>query len=193
MATADDVKGLRRESVGGARLRDLAGKDLSVRRARRLSGDNGDYQGHVTAIDLGSGAQKVFNSTCSDQAVHFARIPATPNCATARSAIWARPSVIHHAPLDRIYMGTGNGTYNGNAGGFHWSESIIALNPNGTGTGTKPLDAYTPTNFQALDDSDADLGSTAPAILPVPPSSAVRILRCSPGRTRSCAWSTSPI
>jgi len=145
-------------------------------------GDNGDYQGHVTAIDLGSGAQKVFNSTCSDQAVHFARIPATPNCATARSAIWARPGVIYHAPLDRIYMGTGNGTYNGNAGGFHWSESIIALNPNGTGTGTKPLDAYTPTNFQALDDSDADLGSTAPAILPVPPSSAVRHLAVQSGK-----------
>ena len=145
-------------------------------------GDNGDYQGHVTAIDLASGAQRVFNTMCSDQAIHFARIPATPNCAAARSAIWARPSVIHYAPLDRIYLGTGNGVYNGNAGGFHWSESIIALNPDATGAGGKPLDAYTPANFQSLDNADADLGSTAPAILPVPAESAVRHLAVQAGK-----------
>ncbi len=34
-------------------------------------GDQGDYQGHVTAIDLATGQQKVFNTACSDQAVHF--------------------------------------------------------------------------------------------------------------------------
>ncbi|MEO5766623.1 MAG: FG-GAP-like repeat-containing protein [Casimicrobiaceae bacterium] len=145
-------------------------------------GDNGDYQGHVTAIDLGNGTQKVFNTSCSDQPLHFAHIPATPNCATPRSAIWARPSVIHHAALDRIYMSTGNGSYTGNAGGVHWSESIIALAPDGTGAGGKPLDAYTPTNFASLDAADADLGSTAPAILPVPPGSTVQHLALQGGK-----------
>ena len=37
-------------------------------------GDNGDYQGHVTAINLETGAQKIFNAACSDQAVHFRRL-----------------------------------------------------------------------------------------------------------------------
>jgi len=145
-------------------------------------GDNGDYQGHVTAIDLGSGAQKVFNTMCSDQAVHFARLPAAPNCPTPRSAIWARPSVIYHAPLDRLYMVTGNGAYTGNTGGNHWSESVIALSPEGAGAGGKPLDVYTPTNFQTLDNVDADLGSTAPAILPVPANSSVQHLALQGGK-----------
>src|SRR5204863_1092168 len=29
-------------------------------------GDQGDYQGHITAIDLSTGAQNVFNAACSD-------------------------------------------------------------------------------------------------------------------------------
>src|SRR3569832_841285 len=33
--------------------------------------DTNDYQGHVTAIDLGSGAQHVYNAQCSDQAYHY--------------------------------------------------------------------------------------------------------------------------
>src|SRR5947209_5075966 len=33
-------------------------------------GDNGDYQGHVTVINVGTGAQKVFNTLCSNQTVH---------------------------------------------------------------------------------------------------------------------------
>jgi hypothetical protein len=40
------------------------------------------------------------------------------------------------------------------------------LNPDGTGSGGNPVDSYTPTDFQALDNADTDLGSTAPAILP---------------------------
>src|SRR5262249_13483579 len=34
-------------------------------------GDAGDYQGHVTAIDLASGGQKVWNAACSDKALHL--------------------------------------------------------------------------------------------------------------------------
>jgi outer membrane protein assembly factor BamB len=145
-------------------------------------GDNGDYQGHVTAIDLATGAQRVFNAMCSDQAVHFARLPAAPACGAARSAIWARPGVIYDAGTDRIYMATGNGSFNANAGGNHWSETVFALHPDGSGAGSKPLDSYTPTIFQALDDSDADLGSAAPALLPVPPGSSVQHLALQTGK-----------
>ncbi len=65
-------------------------------------------------------------------------------------------------------MGTGNGSYNGSAGGHDWSESVLALNPDGSGANGKPLDSFTPASYQGLDNADADLGSTAPAILPVP-------------------------
>ena len=145
-------------------------------------GDHGDYQGHVTAIDLGTGAQRVFNAMCSDQALHFARVPAAPACGAARSAIWARPGVVYAAGTDRIYMTTGNGSFNADAGGNNWSETVFALHPDGSGAGGKPLDSHTPANFQSLDNADADLGSTAPAILPVPAGSSVQQLALQTGK-----------
>lgn len=129
-------------------------------------GDAGDYQGHITAINLADGTQKVFNAVCSDQAVHFVHSPGAPDCGFVQTAIWARPGVVYDDVTNRIYMATGNGTYDGNTGGHEWSETVFSLNPDGSGSGGKPLDTYTPTNFASLDGSDADLGSTAPAILP---------------------------
>src|SRR5580693_2394692 len=128
-------------------------------------GDAGDYQGHVTSINLSTGAQKVFNTMCSDQAVHFTTT--TPDCANGvQSAVWARPGVIYDPDLDRIFFSTGNGTYDANTGGHFWGDSLLALAADGSGSGGSPLDAYTPTEFQQLQNADADLGSTAPAILP---------------------------
>jgi len=151
-------------------------------------GDNGDYQGHVTAINLATGAQKVFNAACSNQAAHLQHFGGgvSPTCSTPRNAIWSRPGVIYDPGTDRIFMGTGNGVYDGNNSGFNWSESVIALKPDGSGgTGAnagKPLDSYTPAEFQSLDNADADVGSTAPAILPVPPSSTVQHLAVQSGK-----------
>jgi hypothetical protein len=80
--------------------------------------------------------------------------------------------VIHDPGTGRIFVSTGNGTYTGNTDGLNWSESILALNVDGTSVAVKPLDAYTPTNFASLDASDADLGSTSVAIIPMPAGSA---------------------
>lgn len=144
-------------------------------------GDGGDYQGHVTAINLATGTQNVFNTMCSNQAVHLAHLDA--RCvAAARSALWSRAGVTYHAGTNRIYVATGNGSYNGNTGGFNWSESVLALNPDGTGAAGKPVDAYTPANFQALDNADADLGSTSPTVLPVPANSNVPHLAIQSGK-----------
>ena len=145
-------------------------------------GDNGDYQGHVTAINLGTGAQNVFNVNCSNQTVHLARMPATPNCGSARSAIWSRPGVTYHAGTNRIYMATGNGNFNGDTGGFNWGDSVIATTPAGTGQSGKPLDAYTPANQATLEAQDADLGSTAPAVLPVPTNAIYQHLAVQSGK-----------
>ena len=132
-------------------------------------GDNGDYQGHVTAIDLSDGTQKVFNALCSDQTVHFVETPGAPDClGHVQSALWARVGVVYDSVTDNIFMATGNGDYDGNMGGHEWGDSVFSLNPVGTGSSGKPLDSYTPTNFAFLQSSDQDLGSTAPAILPAP-------------------------
>jgi outer membrane protein assembly factor BamB len=148
-------------------------------------GDNGDYQGHLTAINLASGAQNVFNAACSDQTVHLKALAdgLLPTCSTPRNAIWSRPGVVYDAGTDRIFMGTGNGVYDGS---HNWSESVIALHPDGTGgsgvDAGKPLDSYTASNFQTLDNGDTDLGSTAPAILRVPANSAVQHLAVQGGK-----------
>src|SRR5438552_13046058 len=148
-------------------------------------GDNGDYQGHVTAINLATGSQTGVNAACSDQAVHLKHFADSvpPICATPRNAIWSRPGIIYDAGTDRIFMGTGNGVYDGV---HHWSESVIALHPDGTGgsgaDAGKPLDSYTASNFQTLDNGDTDLGSTAPAILPVPANSTVQHLAVQGGK-----------
>lgn len=133
-------------------------------------GDAGDYQGHVTAIDLATGAQKVFNTQCSNQTVHFVIQPGLPDCSAVQTAIWARPGVVYDSDNDRILMATGNGTFAPSS--FGWGDTVFALHPDGAGAGGGlPVDSYTPVNFQALQNTDADIGSTAPAILPTVPAS----------------------
>ena len=86
-------------------------------------------------------------------------------------------------------MGTGN-AFNGTPGQFdgthNWSESVIALHPDGSGgsgdNAGRPLDSYTATDHVSLDSVDRDVGSTAPAILPVPPSSKVQHLAVQGGK-----------
>jgi len=131
-------------------------------------GDRGDYQGHLTTINLSTGGQSVFNAACSDQTVHFQEKPATPDCAHLQTAIWARAGAVYDPETSRLFVATGNGDYDGNLSGHDWGDSVLALQPSGTGLAGNPVDAYTPTNFQQLEDADWDLGSTAPAILPAP-------------------------
>jgi len=143
-------------------------------------GDAGDYQGHVTVINLSTGAQNVFNANCSDQACHFFENGSggcgspQPDCPQVQTAIWARAGAVYDPAVNRVFMATGNGTFDANTGGNDWGDSVFALHPDGTGNGSGwPVDSYTPTEYQALQNADADLGSTAPAILPVPAGSTV--------------------
>ena len=133
-------------------------------------GDAGNYQGHLTAINLSDGTQKVFNALCSNQTVHFvdSRVPSSgTDCyPQTQTAIWARAGVVYDPVDDRIYMATGNGAFI--PGQFDWGETVFSLHPDGSGAGNgNPLDSYTPINFLSLTNTDADLGSTAPALLPV--------------------------
>ncbi|HEX9117157.1 MAG TPA: PQQ-binding-like beta-propeller repeat protein [Anaerolineae bacterium] len=143
-------------------------------------GDAGDYQGHITAVNLGDGSQHVFNLACSDRPVHFAIAPAAPNCPAVQTAVWARPGVVYLPATDRIYAATGNGSFD--PAGHDWGDTLFALHADGTGAGGDPLLTYTPTDQQALAAADADLGSAAPAILPVPSGSTVAHLALQGGK-----------
>ena len=143
-------------------------------------GDNGDYQGHITVIDLTSGAQQVFNAVCSNQTVHFVHSPGSPDCSSVQTAIWSRASVVYDADTGKIYMATGNGDYI--PGSHDWGDSVFALNPDGSGLNGNPLDSYTPATYQVLQNTDLDLGSTAPAILPAPAGSSIAHLAVQGGK-----------
>ncbi len=106
-------------------------------------GDGGDYQGHITAINLQTGSQVVFNAMCSNQPLHFS---ASPDCAGQKSGIWAKAGLAFDPVTNRLYAGTGNGTFAPSS--FYWGDTILALNPDGTGNGGLPLDSYTPTTYQ---------------------------------------------
>jgi len=134
-------------------------------------GDRGDYQGHVTSINLNTGSQTVFNADCSTLTTHLTT-QANNDCSNVQNAIWARAGVTYDAQTNRVYMSTGNGTFDPTHD--TWGDTLFALNPDGTGQGNgNPLLTYTPVNYQDLKNRDADLGSTAPVLLPPPTGSAV--------------------
>jgi len=127
----------------------------------------------------------VFNSLCSDITIHMVLngTPGTNDCSERQNGIWGRPGATYDAGTNRIYITTGNGLFNANTGGLHWGDSVLALNPDGSGMGAGlPVDSYTPTNYSQLDGQDIDLGSASLSILPVPAASTVQHLGLQTGK-----------
>jgi hypothetical protein len=148
-------------------------------------GDGGDYQGHLTTIDLATNAQTVFNTLCSDVAIHMILNgqSGVNDCSSRQNGIWGRPGATYDAGTDRVYITTGNGPFNANNGGKNWGDSVLALKPDGTGTvGGMPVDSYTPTTYASLDSSDTDLGSASLTILEPPAGSIVQHLGVQTGK-----------
>lgn len=131
----------------------------------------GDYQGHVTTIDLATGAQSVFNANCSDQTVHFIA-GGSPDCAQLQSGVWGRAGVVYDSDTDKAYFTTGVGPFDADQGGHDWGDSVLALHPNGTGSGGGlPVDSYTPLDQNYLQANNFDFGSSSLALLPPAPGS----------------------
>lgn len=144
-------------------------------------GDRGDYQGHLTTINLTDGSQHIFNTICSDKVdIRFVTKPGNPDCPSVQTALWTRAGVVYDAETSKLYTTTGNGDYD--PGKHYWGDSVLALNINGTPQNGDPLDTYTPATFKDLQRYDTDLGSTTPAILPVPANSKIKHLAVQAGK-----------
>lgn len=137
-------------------------------------GDATPYQGHVVAITAAGGTARVFNSLCSN----VARLLAGNDCTAQRSGIWARGGAVIDPTTGAIFVATGNGPFNANSGGADYGDSVLELAPDGS----RLLDSYTPSSYQRLEDTDADLGSAAPALLPPLPASATPSLLVQAGK-----------
>ena len=118
-------------------------------------GDAPPYQGHVAVLDAASGMLlHVWNSLCSDRS----GLIAPSSCAQTRSAIWGRSAAVVDTTTGDIFVTTGNALWDGHT---NWGDAVIELDPNATTI----VSNYTPVNTNALNESDGDLGSTAPVLL----------------------------
>ena len=82
------MKGFDEKSAGALAIATAKGANYLYAVTGGYPGDNGDYQGHVTVIDLATGAQNVFNTMCSDQTRHLAHNDAS--CSAGKRFNWNR-------------------------------------------------------------------------------------------------------
>jgi outer membrane protein assembly factor BamB len=119
-------------------------------------GDAPPYQGHVVTMSERAGRiAHVWNSLCSNRKGLI--LPRT--CPSSDSAIWSRSGAAVDPVDGTLVVATGNAPWNGRT---DWGDSVLVLAPDAS----RLLRHYTPPNYQQLNDSDADLGSTSPALLP---------------------------
>jgi outer membrane protein assembly factor BamB len=119
-------------------------------------GDAPPYQGHVVAVDRETGRiVHVFNTLCSNR-THLI-VPRT--CDASDSAIFGRAGAVVEPGTGRLLVATGNGPFDGRT---NWGDSVLELAPDAS----RLLYNYTPTDQAQLNDSDTDLGSASPAVLP---------------------------
>jgi PQQ-like domain len=118
-------------------------------------GDAPPYQGHVVAIDRGSGhVHAVYNTLCSGRRA----LIAPSSCSASDSAILSRGGAVIEPGGRRMLIATGNGPWNGTS---DFGDSVIELGfPD-----LQRRQSFTPTDQRQLSESDSDLGSSAPALL----------------------------
>jgi hypothetical protein len=118
-------------------------------------GDAPPYQGHVALIDRSNGhLAAVYNTLCANRRGLI--VPSS--CPASDSAILSRSGAVVEPGGGRILIDTGNAPWNGTT---NFGDSVLEL----TVPGLKLRQAFTPVNQSRLNESDTDLGSSAPALL----------------------------
>ena len=143
-------------------------------------GDREPYVGHVVAVHLSDGVTHVFNTLCSG--VHKLIAPAS--CAEQRSGIWSRGGVVvdpDPAMHGQLYVATGNGHFDANAGGADYGDTVIALSPDASTV----AGSYTPATYTKLEEQDGDLGCTNPALIPRQAGSNTPLMLVQGGKDRA--------
>jgi hypothetical protein len=79
---------------------------------------------------------------------------------------------------ESVFATTGNGPYDANSGSHDYGDSVLKLSRDNLHL----LDSYTPESYRQLEEQDADLGSTAPALLPKLPESKTPLLLVQGGK-----------
>ncbi len=118
-------------------------------------GDAPPYQGHVVLIDRSNARlARVFNTLCADR--RGLLVPSS--CGSSDSAILSRGGAVVEPGGARLLISTGNAPWNGTT---DFGDSVLELTVPRLGL----RQAFTPRNQAELNESDTDLGSSAPALL----------------------------
>lgn len=139
-----------------------------------FGGDAPPYQGHLIVVNLAQGTTHIFNALCS----RIRHILAPDECHDNGAGIWARVGVVIDPITGHLFLATGNGPYTASQGGDDWGDSVLEF----TQDGARLLDSYTPDNPADLFTQDQDLGSAAPALLPVIANSRTPFLAVQAGK-----------
>jgi hypothetical protein len=108
--------------------------------------DNDPYHGWVLGYDARTLQQTMVYCTTPD---------------ATEGSIWMSGGGLASDPSGNIYFITANGSFDANAGGRDYGDSIVKLSPGGT-----VLDYFSPDNEADLSTRDVDLGAAGPVILP---------------------------
>ncbi len=81
-----------------------------------------------------------------------------------QGSVWQSGQGIAADKAGQLYLITGNGSFSNRVDAKGLSNSFIKLNP--LETGLKIVDWFTPYNYDALNESDLDLGSTGVMLIP---------------------------
>lgn len=109
-------------------------------------GDIGPWHGWIVAYDASTLQQtSVFNTTANN---------------AGGASIWQGGKGLAADGAGNIFVATGNGTQDGVQA---WGESVLRLTTSG---GINAVDYFTPAEWVTLNDSDTDLGSSGPVLIP---------------------------
>lgn len=118
-------------------------------------GDSPPYQGHVMLIWRDSGrVAAIFNTLCANRRA----LIQPSSCPASDSAILSRAGAVVEPGGARLLIDTGNGPWNGHT---DFGDSVVEL----TVPGLHPRQEFTPLDQESMNDSDLDLGSSAPVLL----------------------------
>jgi len=113
-------------------------------------GDLGAYHGWVMSYDAGDISQQT------------GAWSSTPN--GAKGGTWMSGGGPSSDDAGNIYLGVGNGTFDADSGGSDYGDSALHLTLGGNGLAV--ADSFTPSDQAKLFRGDADMGMSAPVLLP---------------------------
>jgi hypothetical protein len=114
--------------------------------------DFGNFHGWLMAYDAHSLKQLAAFNTSPDD---------------LHAAIWAADAGFAADSQGNVFVATGNGQFDANSGGSAYGDTLLKMGLDAKGLSVR--DYFTPFNQEHLSDTDADLGSGGPVLLPDQP------------------------